>query len=314
MTTSEKSQIDAVYTWVNHGDPAWQALYGQANKDEKIAEGEHDSARNSARFYSRNELYYSIKSLKKYAPWIRTIYVVSNCERPAWLDDFNDVKYVVHQAIFPDLADLPTFNSKAIESVLHRIEGLSERFLYLNDDVFLCQAMRLDDFFWGDEGIFFFPSRHDIPHSLEPSKLRPVDQGAVNSSRLLTKRFGQTPKKKLQHAPFALSKSMLKEIESHYSCEMRVTRSHPFRHPADIAMTTTLHAYYAFYTGRGKPREINTRYIDIGDPLFLLLVHPWSPLIRGKYATLCLNEVSSIPYFARARDWVVRWVMKRLFD
>ena len=314
MTTSEKSQIDAVYTWVNHRDPTWQALYGQASKNEKIIEGEHDSARSGARFYSRDELYYSIKSLRKYAPWIRTIYIVSNCARPAWLDDFDDIQYVLHQAIFPNPAALPTFNSKAIESVLHRIDGLSERFLYLNDDFFLCQIMHPDDFFWGDEGIYFFPSKHDIPYSLEPSKLRPVDQGAINSSRLLTKRFGQTPKKKLQHAPYALSKSMLMEIENYYSLEMRVTRSHPFRHPEDIAMTTTLHAYYAFYTGRGKPREINTRYIDIGDPLFLLLVHPWSPLMRGKYATLCLNEVASIPHFAKARDWVVCRLMKRLFD
>lgn len=308
-----KIEIDAVYTWVNHRDTVWQALYEQANEGEAVVEGEHDSARNSARFNSRDELYYSLRSLKKYAPWIRTIYIVSNCEPPNWLDDFYDIQFVAHQTIFPNPADLPTFNSKAIESVLHRIEGLSERFLYLNDDCFVCRTMHMNEFFWGDEGIYFFPSKHDIPYSLELGQLRPVDQGAVNSSRLLTKRFGRSPEKKLHHAPFALSKAMLKEVENHYSFEMRETRRHPFRHPDDIAMATTLHAYYAYYTGRGKPREINTRYIDIGNPLFLLLVHPWSPLMRGKYTTLCLNEVSSIRYFAKERDWVVGWVMRRLF-
>jgi hypothetical protein len=32
---------------------------------------------------------------------------------------------------------LPTFSSPAIEANLHRIAGLSEHFLYFNDDVFL---------------------------------------------------------------------------------------------------------------------------------------------------------------------------------
>lgn len=307
-----KSKIDAVYTWVNSSDPKWQSLYDQKNKE--TLDGEHASARSSARFYSRDELYYSIKSLNKYAPWVRTIYVVSNCEPPEWLDDFHGVRYVDHQTIFPDLADLPTFNSHAIETAIHRIKGLSERFLYLNDDVFLCQPMRPEDFFWGENGIYFFPSNNDIPYSLDIGRIRPVDQGAVNSSRILAKSFGQTPKKKLQHAPFSLSKSILIEMESRYSHDIKMTRSHPFRHPEDIAMATTLHAYYAFYSGYGKPKEINARYVDIGDPLFLFLVHPWSPLMRGRYETLCLNEVSSIRYFSKIRDWVVRRVMRRLFE
>ena len=42
---------------------------------------------------------------------------------------------------------LPTFNSAAIELNLHRIEGLSENFVFFNDDMYLIQDVKPDDFF-----------------------------------------------------------------------------------------------------------------------------------------------------------------------
>ena len=73
-----------------------------------------------------------------YAPWVRNIYLVTDDQVPDWLDtSCPDVKVVSHREIFANQADLPTFNSHAIESQIHRIEGLSEHFLYLNDDFFV---------------------------------------------------------------------------------------------------------------------------------------------------------------------------------
>ena len=53
-----------------------------------------------------------------------------------------------HRAIFTgeSAADLPVFSSPAIEAHLHQIPGLSRRFLYFNDDVFLGAPTWPDDF------------------------------------------------------------------------------------------------------------------------------------------------------------------------
>lgn len=75
-------------------------------------------------------------------------------------------------------------------------------------------------------------------------------------------------------------------------------------------MATTLHAYYAAYTGRGSEGKMAVRYVDIGDPAFVLLVHPWSPLMRGKYDALCLNEVTGMRFGCALRDKIVGYVMR----
>lgn len=81
---------------------------------------------------------YSLRSLEANAPWIRHIYIVTNGQVPSWLDTSNPrVSIVPHDAIFANRSVLPTFSSLAIEFNLHRIPGLSETFLYFNDDVFL---------------------------------------------------------------------------------------------------------------------------------------------------------------------------------
>ena len=51
------------------------------------------------------------------------------------------------QELFPNKSDLPTFSSPAIESHLHRIPGLSDKFLYFNDDVMFGSEVWPDDFY-----------------------------------------------------------------------------------------------------------------------------------------------------------------------
>lgn len=307
-------EIDVVYTWVDNNDPNWQHMYAEASAERKKSDREHKSVDNPARFANRNEIYYSIKSVKKYAPWVRNIYIVSNCSQPEWSKSVENIIYVKHEQIFPDNSCLPTFSSRAIETVLHKIEGLSENFLYFNDDVFLCKSVSPDDFFWGDGRIYFFPSKHDIPYTKPFKAIRPVDVMAINSANLLVRDFCYKPIKKLHHTPHPLSRSLLNEIENRYRPVIERTRSHAFKHDDDVALATTLHAYYAECVGRGKRKEIASRYVDIGDPLFILLVHPWSPLMRGKYVTLCLNEITSVKFLSGLRDRIVRRVMTRLFD
>src|SRR5690606_8686910 len=94
-------------------------------------------------------------SIRRYAPWIRTIFLVTDQQRPAFLTEQErrrlGVSIVDHKVVFAGHEDiLPTFNSLSIETVLHRIPGLAERYLYFNDDFILLEPVSERDFFTED--------------------------------------------------------------------------------------------------------------------------------------------------------------------
>lgn len=305
--------VDVVYTWVNHKDLEWQQKYRRALREEVVPTDVHKSVYQLARFQNRNELFYSIKSVRKFAPWVRKIFIVTNCKLPEWAQCDSGIVNVSHEEIFLDPSVLPTFNSRAIEANLHRIPGIAERFIYFNDDVFLCCPVSERDFYSETGKAYLFPCKHDIPYT-KKTGLRPMDYGALNACYLLIRDFQFTPQKKLHHAPFPLLKSTLIEIEKKYGELLMATSSHKFRDNSDLPLATTLHAYYSLVTGCGEMKSIFSRYIDIGDPLFVFLIHPFSPLRRGKYLSLCLNEVTSVKYFSGIRDVIVQKLLKVMFE
>jgi hypothetical protein len=305
--------VDAVYTWVNHRDQRWQQWYSDAIKMIGGQQQLHQTAANPARFCNRNELYYSIRSVRKNAPWVDRIHILTNCALPYEVSQMPRVNGVMHEDVFPDAGVLPTFNSHAIEANLHRIEGLSEQFIYFNDDVFLSAPVSVSDFFTEDGNPRVFLSNHNIPMS-RSRECRPVDHAAINVRELLQRDFGFCPEKKLHHAPFAMCRSVLAEICNRYHEGLLQTMAHRFRDNTDLPLATTLHAYYALATGRASLGKLRCRYIDIGDPLFVLLTHRFSPLRRGKYDVFCLNEVAEFGGLEFLRDRLVRRMLTEMFD
>ena len=138
--------VDVVYTWVDGSDPAWNAAREQRLAGVTGTAQTRESS-GQARFIAHDELRYSLRSLHLFAPWVRRIHLVTAGQVPDWLDaDHPMVNVVDHSQILP--ADgLPTFNSHAIETSLHRIEGLTEHFVYFNDDFLLGRPVRPETFF-----------------------------------------------------------------------------------------------------------------------------------------------------------------------
>lgn len=62
------------------------------------------------------------------------------------------ITIVTHEQIYSNKSHLPTFSSPSIETHLHRIKGLSDKFLYLNDDVMFGREVWPDDFFTRGRG------------------------------------------------------------------------------------------------------------------------------------------------------------------
>ncbi|XP_043527517.1 N-acetylglucosamine-1-phosphotransferase subunits alpha/beta isoform X1 [Frieseomelitta varia] len=132
--------IDVVYTWVNGSDPVFVK-----NLKEHVSVMDVNTA--TSRFSDKDELRYSLRSLEMYAPWVRHVYIVTNGQIPSWLDmDNPKVTLITHEDIFLNKSDLPTFSSPAIESHIHRIPGISDKFLYFNDDVMLGAEVWPEDF------------------------------------------------------------------------------------------------------------------------------------------------------------------------
>lgn len=95
-----------------------------------------------------------MRSLEKFAPWVRHVYIVTNGQIPKWLDLTNErVTIVPHESLVTDINLLPTFSSAAIETFIHRIPNLSKRFIYINDDIFLGSNVYPEDFYTDSDGV-----------------------------------------------------------------------------------------------------------------------------------------------------------------
>jgi hypothetical protein len=205
--------IDLVYTWVDGADP----------EHRRLAEGHatRPSDLNPERTRDVHALLrYSLRSVEAYAPWVRTVYVVTcRPQAPAWLDRACPrVRVVHHDEIFDDARYLPTFNCHAIESYLHRIPGLSERFLYLNDDYLFGRPVSPDDFVAGDGTILVYGT-------LVGERLPFVRDDRKND---LVSRF--------QHIPPLIDRRYYEEMLERWRDEVHRTRARRFRTRRDVMM------------------------------------------------------------------------------
>ena len=149
---SKGDAVDVVIAWVDGRDPKHRAKRkryladpGGDAKPERVATDER-------RFSDNEEIRFCLRSIRNYAPWVRTIWLVTDAQVPAAIDrrraEQDNVRIVDHREIFRGYEQmLPTFNSLAIETMLWRIDGLADRFLYLNDDMMLVGPAEPTDFF-----------------------------------------------------------------------------------------------------------------------------------------------------------------------
>ena len=200
----ETEPIDAVVLWVDSNDKKWQKLLAK-----------HSSQKlnfNDVRFKDSGELRYCLRGLYYNAPWLRRIYLVTCGHTPSWLDlSQNDkIELVSHDQIFPKGA-LPCFNSSAIEMCLHRIPGLSNYFLYSNDDMFITKPTTKRDFFNGLGRPYFYENKTNSLNNINiNNKVRITFQ---NNSIMVNKLFKH---KKIHMRPIhqvcILNKMLIKNI------------------------------------------------------------------------------------------------------
>ena len=259
--------VDVVVTWVDGRDPAWN----QARLDRLAGLSGTATTRESsgqARFLSRDELRYSFRSIHLFAPWVRKIHLVTAGQVPQWLDQSHpQVAVVDHSAILPADA-LPTFNSHAIESALHRLPDLAEHFVYLNDDFFLGRPLGPEAFFSpaGLAAVWFSPNSIGLDETPDAA---PYLKAAWNNRRLLQDTFGAVVTDNLAHAPYPHRRSVLEEIERRFPSQVAATGRSPFRSDTDLSLLSSFAQHYGLLTGTAyaaqHPDQSERAYINISN-------------------------------------------------
>lgn len=135
--------IDFVITWVDMNDPKWQAKFSKYSQNKNNTK----NGVSKARFRDNGFLKYWFRGVETFAPWVRKVHFVTDGQKPEWLDTNNPKIHLVNHADFIPAQFLPTYNSVVIERYIHKIPGLSEHFVYFNDDFYLINHVATERFF-----------------------------------------------------------------------------------------------------------------------------------------------------------------------
>lgn len=254
--------VDIVFTWVDGGDTDWQDSFRSAaheagrQLDERGLDG--------ARYEIRDELRYALRSVWANCGWARNIFIVTAGQTPDWFDplDGDDrIRIVDHTEIFPPDA-LPTFNSHSIEASLHKIDGLAERFVYFNDDMFVRRPTRPETFFTSNGLARVFQSDACVP-AVEDHDTLAVDTAAMRGRDLLRERFGRVVSHKPLHSPYPLRRSVIEAAEGEFAEVFDRTVHSRFRSPSDLSIAASFAQHYALATGAAVLGEIASEYVHV---------------------------------------------------
>ena len=252
--------IDIVYLWVDGNDPQWLAKHNAC-----IGKTEDKSAVNCKGRYSDNdELKYSLRSVEMYAPWIRKIFIVTDNQVPKWLDTSNPkIRIVDHKEILPEVS-LPCFNSRLIEHFLYKIPGLSEHFLYANDDMFINRPVTPATFFAADGlPIIRFNRRPFRKFTLwfkekvQGKALSNYVQAIRNSAELVEKRYGIYYGGKTHHNIDAYLKSDYRHVGEVFKNEIGAMLTHHVRSADDVQRN--IYSYVALAEKRAHLHYVTRR-------------------------------------------------------
>jgi len=300
--------IDMVFSWVDGGEPG----YLEERRRWSILSG-LDADAGPARYRQIDELRYALRSVHAFAPWVRRIFVASDSPAPDWLDrEHPRVTFVRSEEFFADRAVLPTFNSHAIESQVHRIPGLAEHFLYSNDDMFFGRPVTPAMFF-SPGGVSRFVEATVRIGLGESHPMRTGHDNAMRVNRaLLRERFGRTITRHLEHTAAPMRRSVLGELEQEFPADFARTAASRFRSGDDISVTNSLYHYYALLTGRAVTQTaLRVLYVETTLARSAALLRRLER--RRQHEMFCLNDGSEPEIPEDARVATVTSFLERYF-
>ncbi len=305
----EADRIDFVLPWVDGADPAW------LEQKRQYETGCGEDAKEE-RFRDWDNLRYWFRGVEKFAPWVGRIHFVTWGHVPAWLNTANSRIHIVRHEDYMPEEILPVFSSHPIELLMHRIEGLSERFVYFNDDFFLIDKV--------PESFFFQDGLPCDMLAFQPVVANPANPVMshiyLNNSLALSRHFDKRANVKAQpgkyfkagypplyffynllelafplftgfytvHGPSPFLKSTFEEVWEREGELLMRTCSHRFRSEEDVSQY--LIREWQKLSGKFRPRNITGRfrYFNVEDHNPALL----KTIRRQKADMICINDAN----------------------
>lgn len=250
-----QNAVDFVIIWVDGNDPEWRR---EKNEYKGVLTREEDDSEH--RYRDWDNLQYWFRGVEKFCPWVRTIHFVTWGHLPKWLNTDNPKLHIVNHRDYIPAEYLPTFSSHTIELNLHRIEGLSERFVYFNDDMFIIKPTTEMDFFrngkpcdsavlnvhcYNMEDMVIMAPFRDIGVINHEFKMREVIKknfggwfnwkyGINNLRNIILLSCPRFPGMLQQHLPTSFCKSTFVEVWDKYHDVLDETCKHRFREMTDV--------------------------------------------------------------------------------
>lgn len=313
------TKIDVVVTWVDPNDPKWIKEKNQyLTEEEKKLNGVE-------KFRDWNLFKYWFRALEKYAPWINNVFFVTYGHIPSWLNQDNSKLRILRHDDFMPSEALPTFNSQAIELCLGNIKDLNENFIYFNDDVFLNNEVRPEDFFVKgkpcDTALFNVVTPH----------FGGIEHAIVNNLELINKyfykrdiekkyflnfynyRYGMNilrnfllyPWKNFTgffepHSAVSLKKSTFKKIWNLEKNTLNETVNSKFREKSNLNFW--LMRYWQICEGDIYPRKPNfSKMCYVNDEINFLS----NEIANGKSKVLCINDSNDISDYENRKEKLI---------
>jgi Stealth protein CR2, conserved region 2/Stealth protein CR1, conserved region 1 len=289
-----EEKIDIVYLWVDGSDPVWrkkrQESMRQLNAKNRSSIAKYGNV--EGRFRDNDELRYSLRALERYFPDCGHVYIVTDGQTPAWLQNSAKISVIDHKNLIP--ADkLPTFDSANIESYIHRIPSLSERYFYLNDDVFFGAPVNLNHWF-SDAGIYVGWS-DDAPVLGEALQSNATAlENACRLSIQWLKKHGKTHEhtyRTFAHSPRPMLKSMLLALETEAADLFESVRSTVFRAWDKPTIVSDFVMRWALINHQAALHDYSHLYVSTGD---LQETRQLQELVaaEGKLDFFCINDTT----------------------
>jgi hypothetical protein len=197
-------EVDAVVTWVDASCPLWQEARARYAADAPAFRFSPPEAPEA-------EVDLCLSLLVQNLPWLRRVWVVTmRPQKPSCLSrpELRDRVSLVHHDEFFLGAYSPTFSSHAIEANLWRLPGLAEKFVYLNDDMYVLRPL--------PERVFFDVGRPVAWLSKSPPWTWAYHEDEYNRA-WLNLRDLLPHAKLLHHFPYALTKTNLREAAARFA-------------------------------------------------------------------------------------------------
>lgn len=329
--------IDFVVTWVDNNDLIWREVKDDYLRD-YVLQGNKD---NGEERYRDWELFkYWFRAVEQFAPWVNNVYLVTYGHIPMWLNTNNAKLKIVKHAEFIPKKYLPTFSSIPIELNLHRIDGLSDNFVYFNDDIILSKPVNPYDFFQNNQPKYCAiakPIKNDIENGSFQHQLFSVI-GMINgyfypriseliknnSEKWFSYCYGKNIKYNLRaydenyiqglyfsHLGVPFKKETFRKVWEVFEKELDETCTHKFRMHQDI-----MHQIFsAWDILKGDFVSVSSTYYGkVFSNLSVQIEEIREALISKKYKMICLNDSKYISHdeYVITKKRIIK-IMEELF-